>query len=112
MIIALPLLMAYSLIGENTHEIIGICMLVLFLTHHMINRKWWGMVFKGRYNPSRILSTAVNLFLAVFMVLQPITGILMSKYVLKGVTISVTIMTKRDNKNGGFCHTLFIVFQF
>ena len=33
MTVLLPLLMAYSLIGEKFHEIIGTLMLVLFITH-------------------------------------------------------------------------------
>ena len=88
MVLLLPFLMAYSLIGENIHEVLGICMFALFIAHHVINRKWWTGIFKGKYNAVRILNTAVNLFLAVFMILQPISGILMSKYVLKEVTIS------------------------
>ena len=37
----LPMLMAYSLIGEMLHEIIGTLMLVLFVLHHAMNRKWY-----------------------------------------------------------------------
>ena len=88
MIILLPLLMAYSLIGESIHEVIGICMFGLFTAHHVINRKWWMGLFKGKYNAVRILNTVVNLHLAVYMILQPVSGILMSKYVLKEVTIT------------------------
>lgn len=103
MVVLLPLLMAYSLIGENIHEVLGVCMFALFIAHHVINRKWWTSLFtprragevsgghfgrKGKYNAVRILNTAVNFFLAVFMILQPVSGILMSKYVLKEVTIS------------------------
>ena len=88
MVVLLPFLMAYSLIGENIHEILGLCMFGLFIAHHVINRKWWAGIPKGKYNAARILNTVVNLFLAVFMVLQPISGILMSKYVLKEVTIN------------------------
>ena len=88
MIILLPLLMAYSLIGESIHEVIGICMFGLFTGHHVINRKWWAALLKGKYNASRILNTVVNLLLAVYMILQPVSGILMSKYVLKEVTIT------------------------
>lgn len=125
MTLLLPLLMAYSLIGENTHEVIGICMFVLFMAHHVINRKWWKGILppkrtrlsvqeecpvdipsvgevsgghfhrKGKYNAVRILNTVVNLFLAVFMILQPLSGILMSKYVLKEVTISGASSTLR-----------------
>ena len=95
MVVLLPLLMAYSLIGENIHEVLGICMFALFIAHHVINRKWWPGIFtpkraeemngghfrhKGKYNAVRILNTVVNLLLAVFMLLQPVSGILMSKY--------------------------------
>ena len=88
MVVLLPLLMAYSLIGENVHEVLGVCMFALFITHNVINRKWWMSIGKGKYNAVRILNTAVNCFLAVFMILQPVSGILMSKYVLKEVTLS------------------------
>ena len=88
MVVLLPILMAYSLIGENIHEVIGVCMFVLFIVHHVINRKWWTIIFKGRYNATRILNTVINLLLAVYMILQPVSGILMSKCVLKEVTIN------------------------
>ena len=88
MVVLLPILMAYSLIGENIHEVIGICMFILFIAHHIINRKWWTGLFKGKYNAVRILNTVINLLLAVYMFLQPVSGILMSKYVLKDMTIS------------------------
>ena len=95
MVTALPILMAYSLIGENIHEVIGVCMLVAFIIHHVINRKWWVGVFKGKYNAVRVLNTAVNLILALYMILQPVSGILMSKYILKDVTISGASSTLR-----------------
>ena len=71
------------------------CMFGLFIAHHVINRKWWTNSRKGKYNAVRILNTVVNLFLAVFMILQPLSGILMSKYVLKEVTISGASSTLR-----------------
>lgn len=95
MTLLLPVLMAYSLVGEQAHEIIGLCMFALFIAHHVINRKWWIGLFKGKYNAVRILNTLVNLFLAVFMVLQPVSGILMSKYILKNVTIAGTASVMR-----------------
>ena len=39
MVLLLPLLMAYSLIGEAFHEVAGTLMLVLFLLHHWMNEK-------------------------------------------------------------------------
>ena len=37
MIILLPLLMAYSLIGETAHEWLGLFMFLLFILHHSMN---------------------------------------------------------------------------
>lgn len=87
MIILLPLLMAYSLVGEYLHEVLGICMFALFIAHNVINRKWWTSVFKGKYDLNRVIFTTVNVLLALYMFIQPLSGILMSKYVLKGITI-------------------------
>lgn len=48
MIVLLPLLMAYSLIGETIHEVIGTVIFVLFILHHILNRKWYGSLFRGK----------------------------------------------------------------
>lgn len=80
MTVLLPVLMAYSLIGEMLHEIIGTAIFVLFIVHHILNRKWYGALFKGKYNARRIFQTALDMLLLVFMLLQPISGILMSKH--------------------------------
>ena len=80
MVILLPLLMAYSLIGEAFHEVAGSVMLGLFIAHHILNRRWYGALFKGKYNAKRIFQTVLNMLLLVFMILQPISGILMSKH--------------------------------
>ena len=76
----LPLLMAYSLIGERFHEIAGSLMLILFIVHHILNRKWFGAIIKGKYHIKRVFRTVINLLLLIFMILQPLTGILLSKH--------------------------------
>lgn len=80
MVVLLPCLMAYSLIGETFHEIVGTIMLILFIAHHRMNRGWLRGLGRGRYSPRRVFQTAVDLLLLVFMVAQPVTGILMSKH--------------------------------
>ena len=79
MLLLLPLLMAYSLIGEAFHEVAGTLMLALFLLHHWLNRSWWKVLLKGRYSLQRIFQTTLNLLLLLFMIVQPLCGILMSK---------------------------------
>lgn len=80
MVLLLPLLMAYSLIGEAFHEAAGTLMLALFGLHHWLNRGWWKALRKGRYSPRRVFQTALNLLLVLFMIVQPLCGILMSKH--------------------------------
>lgn len=80
MIILMPLLMAYSLIGEAFHEVAGSVMLVLFIVHHIMNRASLKAVGKGKYTVKRVLREAVNALLLIFMIAQPLTGIMMSKH--------------------------------
>ena len=80
MVLFLPLLMAYSLIGETFHEVIGTAMFVLFILHLILHRKWWKAVPKGRYNAYRAFITVLNLILLVLMLMQPLSGISMSHH--------------------------------
>ena len=80
MTVMMPLLMAYSLIGELFHEIAGSLIFILFIVHHILNRKWYSNVAKGKYNARRIFQTILNMLLLIFMILQPLSGILMSKH--------------------------------
>ena len=80
MVLLLPMLMAYSLIGEKFHEIAGTVMLVLLIAHHILNRKWYLAFFKGKYNVRRVFQTVLDILLLIFMILQPLSGILLSKY--------------------------------
>jgi hypothetical protein len=76
----LMMLMAYSLIGEKFHEIIGTAIFILFIIHHVMNRKWYAALPKGKWNLRRIFQSVLDLLLLVFMILQPVSGILMSKH--------------------------------
>ena len=80
MTLLLPLLMAYSLIGEMFHEIVGTLIFILFILHHELNRKWFGSLLKGKYSAVRIFRTVINMLLFAFMILQPLSGILLSKH--------------------------------
>lgn len=80
MILLLPLLMAYSLVGELFHEIAGVAMLGLFIAHHVLNRGWWKGLTQGRYTPERVFRTTLDFLLLAFMILQPLSGILLSKH--------------------------------
>ena len=95
MTMLLPLLMAYSLIGETAHEWIGASMLILFIAHHILNYRWVHTLFKGRYNPVRILNTEVNILLLIDILLQGISGIVMSRQVFSFLNIQQGASTAR-----------------
>lgn len=77
----LPVLMAYSLIGEAVHEWIGVAIFFLFVLHHGLNWKWHKNLFRGRYTAVRILGTGINTIIFLLMIILMASGILMSRYV-------------------------------
>ncbi len=62
------------------HEIIGSLLLIVIITHLILNRNYLKNIFKGKYNASRIVLLLVNvlLFLCIFSTI--IFGILISQY--------------------------------
>ena len=80
MVILMPVMMAYSLVSDKYHEYLGVLIFILFITHHIFNRKYIRNIVKGKYNVYRIGQLVINIILLILMFLQPISGILMSKY--------------------------------
>ena len=80
MTVLLLCLMAYQVTGEALHEWIGIGMTVLVIIHQILNRKWYGAIFKGKYNPYRIATTVVNIALLLSFVLTAFCGMSMSSH--------------------------------
>lgn len=78
MTVLLLCLMAYQVTGEALHEWIGIGMTILVILHQILNRKWYGAIFKGKYNPYRIAATVVNIALLLSYVLTAFCGMSMS----------------------------------
>lgn len=83
MVMLLPLLMAYSLVGETAHEYLGIGMFLLFVIHHILNIAWWKNLLRGKYTPIRIVGTVLNFALAIIMLALPISGIILSRHVFR-----------------------------
>ena len=55
-------------------------MTVLVIVHQTLNRKWYSAVFKGKYNPYRIITTAVNILLLLSFALTALSGMSMSAH--------------------------------
>ncbi len=87
MVILVPMLMAYSMIGETLHEFLGIIMFVLFICHHLVNRKWFRSLGYGKWNAVRRLNTIIDLTMLVLMVIMMVSAITISKHVFSFLNI-------------------------
>ena len=76
----LLLLIAYSLVGEATHEWLGIGMGVLFVCHHVLNRRWSRNLLKGKYSPYRILQATLVSLVMLTMLGSMVSGIILSRH--------------------------------
>ncbi len=80
MSVLLLLLMAYQVTGEMAHEWIGMGMTLFVIIHQILNRKWYGALIKGKYNPYRKVTTALNVLLLLSSALTAFCGMSMSGY--------------------------------
>lgn len=88
MTIALMVLMTYELVGQAIHEWLGIGMFILFVMHHILNRKWGGNLLKGHYTPLRIWQTLLVVLVLLCMAGSMVSGIILSRHVLSFLSIS------------------------
>jgi hypothetical protein len=87
MTVSLLLLMAYSLIGTDWHEYIGIAMFVLFVLHHSLNLSWSRNIFLGRYSFFRIVQTMLVVLILICMIGSMASGIVLSRHVFTALPI-------------------------
>ena len=78
MTVLLLCLMAYQVTGDTLHEWFGVGMTVLLIVHHILNIRWYAVLFKGKYNAYRILTTIVNTLLLASIALTALCGMSMS----------------------------------
>lgn len=78
MTVLLLLLMAYQVTGDVLHEWIGVGMTALVIVHQILNRKWYGALFRGKYHLYRILTTVLNVLLLAGFFLTAFCGMSMS----------------------------------
>lgn len=84
---ALLLLMAYQVVGDTLHEWFGAAMLVLFIVHNILNIKWYGALFKGKYKPLRIFGTVLNFAVLAAILMLGYSGIIMSRHLFAFLNI-------------------------
>ncbi len=92
----LLLLMAYQITGDRLHEWFGTAMLMLFILHNLLNIKWYGNLFNGRYTLLRIFHTTVNIAVFVAIVCLGFSGVVMSRHVFAALPINGPMATARS----------------
>ena len=80
MTVLLLFLMAYQVTGEMAHEWIGAGMTAVVFLHQILNRKWYGVLFKEKYNPYRTVTSVLNILLLACFALTAFCGLSMSSY--------------------------------
>ncbi|MDE7156444.1 MAG: DUF4405 domain-containing protein [Lachnospiraceae bacterium] len=79
MTVSLLLLMAYELIGQAVHEWVGIGMFMLFVIHHILNRKWSRNLLKGKYTALRVMQTIFVILVLFCMLGSMVSGVILSR---------------------------------
>ena len=64
--------------ADIVHEILGVGLFVLWSVHIFLNRRWYGAIFKGKYNPYRIMQTVINCCILICTIFLMISGIILS----------------------------------
>ena len=68
----------YLFPADIVHEILGVGLFVLWSVHIFLNRRWYGAIFKGKYNPYRVMQTVINCCILICTIFLMISGIILS----------------------------------
>ena len=98
----------YLFPAEIVHEILGVALFVLWAIHIFLNRRWYaslaqasksitstnandrrayGAIFKGKYNPYRIMQTVINCCILICTIILMISGIILSNHLFTFLNI-------------------------
>lgn len=66
---------------DRIHQICGIALVVLWAMHVVLNRRWYGSLFKSKYQPYRIMQIVVNCGVLLCALLLMISGLLMAWFI-------------------------------
>ena len=73
---------------DIVHEILGAALFILWAVHITLNRRWYSAIFKGKYNPYRVMQTFINCSILICTVFLMISGIILSNHLFIFLGIS------------------------
>ncbi len=88
MTVLMLITIAYYITGNTIHEFLGVSVLVLFIVHNFLNRRWYSTILKGKHNLRRILQIGLNLLFLVVMTVMMICGILISSDIFPFIPVN------------------------
>ena len=94
--LVLLFLMAYQVTGEALHEWLGIAMTVIVIAHHIMNRKWYTSIAKGKYKPYRIALTITDCLLLLCFFTTAFCGMAMSNHAVPFMNSIISPMLARQ----------------
>ena len=77
----------YLFPADLIHEILGVGLFVLWGLHIALNRRWYGAIFKGKYNPYRVMQTIINCCILICTIFLMISGIILSNHIFTFLNI-------------------------
>ncbi|SFJ02808.1 protein of unknown function [Treponema bryantii] len=77
----------YLFPADIVHEILGVGLFVLWALHIILNRRWYGAIFKGKYNPYRVMQTVINCCILICTIFLMISGIILSNHIFTFLNI-------------------------
>ena len=85
---------AYQLTGSAVHEWLGLSMFLLFLLHGGLNWKWFGALFKGRYNGLRSVMLVINAGVFISALLMVVSGVLNSELLFSLSHVELDLLSR------------------
>ena len=77
----------YLFPADLIHEILGVGLFVLWGVHIALNRHWYGAIFRGKYNPYRVMQTVINCCILICTIFLMISGIILSNHIFTFLNI-------------------------
>ena len=77
----------YLFPADIVHEILGLALFLLWAVHIALNRRWFGAMLKGKYNPYRVMQTVVNCGILICALFLMISGIILSSHIFTFLNI-------------------------
>ncbi len=77
----------YLFPADIVHEILGLALFLLWAVHIALNRRWYSALFRGKYNPYRVMQTVINCGILICTIFLMISGIILSNHIFTFLNI-------------------------